>query len=75
MFGADLRYSPIGMKKAAFNAVVGPIVHKRMAAVRRSGTGPELTVQKILDGLSVVYRTSERDLAGTPDLCPWLFLS
>lgn len=56
------------MKKSLPNSGMGSSTSKRMAAVRRSGTGPELTLRKILDGLKVVYRASERDLPGTPDL-------
>ena len=55
------------MTKAVSYPGADSITHKRMAAVRRSGTGPELTVQKILDGLGAEYRANEPDLAGTPD--------
>ncbi len=39
-----------------------------MARVRRAGTAPELAVRRALSQLGLRYTTSNRDLAGSPDL-------
>ncbi|HSY49118.1 MAG TPA: very short patch repair endonuclease [Thermoanaerobaculia bacterium] len=41
---------------------------RRMANVRRAATAPELLARKILSGFGIRYRTSNRDLPGSPDL-------
>ena len=43
-------------------------VHKRMAAVRQRGTGPELIVRGVLKSLGLRYRTTVRSLPGSPDV-------
>ncbi|MCH9687374.1 MAG: very short patch repair endonuclease [Deltaproteobacteria bacterium] len=48
--------------------VVDDTTSTRMANIRRVGTKPELVVRKILSGLGLRYRLSNRDLPGTPDL-------
>lgn len=39
-----------------------------MRAVRRSNTGPEVTVRKMLHGMGYRYRLHDRRLPGTPDI-------
>jgi DNA mismatch endonuclease, patch repair protein len=41
---------------------------RQMAAVRRSGTAPELAVRKILSSDKVRYTLENRDLPGSPDI-------
>lgn len=41
---------------------------KRMASVRQRGTKPELQVRRLLHSMGIRYRTSNRDLAGSPDI-------
>ncbi|HZV01329.1 MAG TPA: very short patch repair endonuclease [Planctomycetota bacterium] len=41
---------------------------RRMALVARRDTGPELAVRHIVGSMGVRYRTSNRDLPGSPDL-------
>lgn len=41
---------------------------QRMASIRQHGTTPELTVRAIVYALGRRYRTTNRDLAGSPDL-------
>lgn len=41
---------------------------QRMAGIRRSNTGPELAVRRVLHQLGHRYRVSNRDLPGAPDI-------
>src|SRR5216683_2453304 len=43
-------------------------VSRRMAAVRRVNTAPELALRRALRALGVRYRLHRRDLPGSPDL-------
>jgi DNA mismatch endonuclease (patch repair protein) len=43
-------------------------VSKRMSRVRQGGTDAELRVRRTLAAMGLRYRTSNRDLPGTPDL-------
>jgi DNA mismatch endonuclease, patch repair protein len=47
--------------------VTGHVSH-RMAAVRRSGTQPELTLRKALRQLRIRVRLQDKRLPGTPDI-------
>lgn len=40
----------------------------RMAGIRQSATAPELAVRRELRQLGIAYRTSNRDLPGSPDI-------
>ena len=44
------------------------VTSRRMSRVKQHGTAPELVVRNVLFGLGLRYRTSNRDLPGSPDL-------
>lgn len=48
--------------------VTTPEISKRMAAVRQSGTRPELVVRVVARGLGIRFSTDNDDLEGSPDL-------
>ena len=48
--------------------LIDPLVSRRMKAVRRARTAPELAVAEILSGLGVRFRSCVKSLPGTPDL-------
>lgn len=50
------------------DAPVDPTRSRIMRAVRRSHTGPELIVRKVLHGLGHRFRLQRCDLPGTPDI-------
>mgnify|MGYP000565422481 CR=1 FL=1 len=50
------------------DALVDAVRSRIMRAVRRSHTGPELLVRKLLHELGYRFRLQRRDLPGTPDI-------
>jgi DNA mismatch endonuclease Vsr len=45
-----------------------PATSLRLARIRRHGTRPEMEIRRLLHASGVRYRTSNRDLPGSPDL-------
>ena len=63
------------MRSCGHRAVIVVIDHvsskqrsRNMAAVRSSGTGPELAVRSILHRLGLRFRLRQKSLPGTPDI-------
>lgn len=47
---------------------VAPETRRRMLAVRRRDTAPELHVRRVLHGMGYRFRLHRKDLPGTPDI-------
>jgi DNA mismatch endonuclease, patch repair protein len=48
---------------------VPAVVSRRMSAIRKKNTRPEMTVRRLAYELGYRYRLHRADLPGTPDLC------
>ena len=55
-------------RKPRQSLIVDAATSARLSEIRQHGTTPELEVRKILRSMSIAYRTSNRDLPGSPDL-------
>lgn len=70
---ADSNETPrldIDARKARFRCRVSttPEISKRMAAVRQTGTRPELVVRAVAKALGIRFTVDNSDLKGSPDL-------
>ena len=52
------------------NGTVNESTHRKMSAVRQSGTAPEIAVRSVLESLGIEFSTNVEDKPGRPDV--WL---